>query len=1402
MNGNNSANGGKAAKPRKVLAFMLILILSLSSLALVLTTYPIFGSEKIPEAQSKKTNIEEKVALQTNQENAPGDFAPGDFSSKVEDSKVIEVVEEVIGGDVVEEVGNEVVENIEEQISEDSAEDVVEVDEEELVNLPPVADAGRDQITLTYIIITFDGSNSYDPDGNIVSYEWDFGDSENASGAVVTHWYTAVGEYNVTLTVTDDNGATSADICRITVYDSVERVPLSIDKELVSGQEMVTTNTYYEWTLKMTISNIGENLLTNVTATDCFPKFVTVLSYTVSQGNLELVETNKGINFTWEIGNLSQEEFVELLITICTAVNENGEQEFTQPGTYNFIEHTDATGIDAVTGARATRECSRPIVIIAFDMTESRARSISSSRSSGGPTYLNGSVYGTLTVANSPYIATGNLYIESGRTLTIEQGTEIRFNTGYGLYVSGALNAIGTESEKIKFTSNRATPRRGDWYGISFSSGSTGTLRYCLVEYAVDAVYLYYSPRTISYCEIRHNYRGIWCKYSSATITNNILTDNYCGLWSCAIRCDYGSNAFIANNTITNNDHGIRCDLSSPTIVNNTIVGGVLWGYYGMPAITLFRSSPLIMKNNLTGGSSRYGEATIRCWHSSNPIIIDNVIIGGVNTYYYCHSGVINCRCYSSPTVINSTLIAPGDCPSIYASWWSNPTTLNTTFDKTKVYVTGGSTLTVKWYLDVKVIDIHQSPVADTNVKVRGEVSQNLRNNFSKVRLQMAYTNPDGTPFHYIATFTLRKSGSVREFYTQWASYYGTNSVDRTFYWDANNDGINDLFVSIYCWVQVSNGKSLHAIVSAWNGSIWTELHNSTGSCRCLINSYYYYDAFSGDYEEVYGKTDSNGYVRWLPCTEYVQVDNAKIFYTPHNVTATKASESGCAQPHIDISKEVVIMLGTSPPVANAGEDRMVYRNDVVYFDGSASYDPDGAIVNYTWDFGDGSTGRGMNVTHTYTATGNYTVTLTVTDDYGATAIDTCVVTVLNRVPVAEAGPNQTVYKNTFVEFNASASYDPDGTIVKYLWYFGDGASSYGMAVTHTYASIGNYTVILYVWDDDNAWAYDTCKVTVLNTPPVIDPIENQTATVGIEFNLQVTASDPDGDALTFSEDTNLFDIDPATGLISFVPAESDVGTHIITITVSDGSESASTTFTLTVLESQTSEDGSSDDNASEEDNSSENDTEENETQPQQDALLYTLNITLRVAGTPGNTVTLIVKEDNVSIAEITVVREAGNPNEQAKTLTVDIYENRTYEFVLIYNSSGNGDNPVKITLEVTANNTTATTNLNLNAQHTPREVVLSLEELLAGNGQGNGNSDNGNGNGQENGNGGGQGNGNGGNDNGQSNGNGQENGNGGGQGNGNGGNNNGQSNGNGQENGNGGGQGNGNGGNDNGQSN
>lgn len=79
-------------------------------------------------------------------------------------------------------------------------------------------------------------------------------------------------------------------------------------------------------------------------------------------------------------------------------------------------------------------------------------------------------------------------------------------------------------------------------------------------------------------------------------------------------------------------------------------------------------------------------------------------------------------------------------------------------------------------------------------------------------------------------------------------------------------------------------------------------------------------------------------------------------------------------------------------PTAVAGADRAAVVGETITFDGSLSVDPDGTIVDFSWDFGDGTSRSGVTVAHVYAAPGAYSATLTVTDDRGAT--DTATVSV------------------------------------------------------------------------------------------------------------------------------------------------------------------------------------------------------------------------------------------------------------------------------------------------------------------------------------------------------------------------------------------------------------------------
>lgn len=188
------------------------------------------------------------------------------------------------------------------------------------------------------------------------------------------------------------------------------------------------------------------------------------------------------------------------------------------------------------------------------------------------------------------------------------------------------------------------------------------------------------------------------------------------------------------------------------------------------------------------------------------------------------------------------------------------------------------------------------------------------------------------------------------------------------------------------------------------------------------------------------------------------------------------------------------------PPVAVASASpREVKVGEMVWFDGSGSYDPDGRIVKWHWDFGDHHTSNIRSPIHEYTQEGSFTATLIVTDNDGASDKDWVTVKVVKPPPPPPPPPNQPPVARFSalptsgeaplkVDFDASASYDPDGEIVSYEWDFGDGSTGSGVTESHTYDSKGTYTVTLTVIDDDSAQDSESQEIRVKAPPPLLPP--------------------------------------------------------------------------------------------------------------------------------------------------------------------------------------------------------------------------------------------------------------------------------------------------------------------------
>jgi PKD repeat protein len=218
------------------------------------------------------------------------------------------------------------------------------------------------------------------------------------------------------------------------------------------------------------------------------------------------------------------------------------------------------------------------------------------------------------------------------------------------------------------------------------------------------------------------------------------------------------------------------------------------------------------------------------------------------------------------------------------------------------------------------------------------------------------------------------------------------------------------------------------------------------------------------------------------------------------------------------------------PPVADAGDDIDVLSQTLIYFSGSNSSDPDGEIVSFDWNFDDYNnpgpeTSTDMDPEYKYDLPGEYSVTLTITDDKGSTSSDIVNVIVRNRPPIAYAGESEINTVFEVIYFNGIAN-DPDGFITEYAWDFnGDEvidwhASSMG-ETTYFYSKAGDYQAVFIVTDNFNAETRIIKNVTIVdipNQPPVADAGLNQTLPAG-NVLLKGSGFDADGKIVLYEWD-------------------------------------------------------------------------------------------------------------------------------------------------------------------------------------------------------------------------------------------------------------------------------------------
>ncbi len=230
-----------------------------------------------------------------------------------------------------------------------------------------------------------------------------------------------------------------------------------------------------------------------------------------------------------------------------------------------------------------------------------------------------------------------------------------------------------------------------------------------------------------------------------------------------------------------------------------------------------------------------------------------------------------------------------------------------------------------------------------------------------------------------------------------------------------------------------------------------------------------------------------------------------------------------------------------------------------VSFSGKDSYDPDGTIVSYKWDFGDQILGLGKDVDHNYINGGLYNATLTVTDNDGKTGKSTVTIKVTKGGVVpgtlnAKIGAQPTTgAAPLIVQFSSDGS---TGNITSFEWDFGDGEKTTAKNPTHTFKKIGKYVTTLTVRDKSGQSDSEIVTITVAGKgEPNKLPIavasafpEQGMPPLTVQFS-SAGSTDPDGQIVSY-----LWDFGDKDKTSSANPEHTytKVGEYVVTLTVVD----------------------------------------------------------------------------------------------------------------------------------------------------------------------------------------------------------------------------------------------------------
>ena len=273
--------------------------------------------------------------------------------------------------------------------------------------------------------------------------------------------------------------------------------------------------------------------------------------------------------------------------------------------------------------------------------------------------------WGTWTADNKTYYITGNITIPQGKTLVIEPGVNVIFNSSFHILVAGRLIANGTSNNRIEFTGSNFSTSGFAWHGLKFNTTGVGILQNCTIRNATTGVLLNNAKNVrIKNTYIMNNYYGLKLENNS----NNNSFDNsefYNNLYGIHLNNSH-YNEIIECHIYSNNEYGILIENSSHNLINDSQIYNNYWhSFHGLgfrngarynSVIDTYIDNNLIEITNISESNIVFRYCTIYttikitncekvtidwCWIHHEVAITNSEIIKIINCSFYWDSTIV-----------------------------------------------------------------------------------------------------------------------------------------------------------------------------------------------------------------------------------------------------------------------------------------------------------------------------------------------------------------------------------------------------------------------------------------------------------------------------------------------------------------------------------------------------------------------------------------------------------------------------------------------------------------------------------------------------------------------------------------------------------------------------------------